>query len=76
MHANDFFRAAEFGCFDSVLRAHRKGVANWEDGETKGKFLGDEIHVEGERGVTGVVEGSLVRFYHEASGIPAVGAIG
>ena len=56
MHPNDLFRAAEFGGFHGILRAHGKGVANRQDGEMKGKFLGDEVHVERERGVAGVVE--------------------
>ena len=76
MHAEDFVAADEFGGLHGVVRPHREIVADAQRGEFQLGGFADELHVQRQRGVAGVIKVSLRAFDDEAAGVAAVGAVG
>ena len=76
MHAKNFIAAHKFGGFHRVGRAHCEVVANAQDGEFQFCGLADELHVQRQRGIAGVIEVSFCALDDEAAGIPPKCAVG
>src|SRR6188508_1602134 len=76
MDADELFHADEVCRTKGITDAHGKEIADREDGEVQIRPFADELHVESERSIAGVIKIAVAAFDDESAWIAAVRTVG
>jgi hypothetical protein len=76
MHAHDVFAFEKVSGSDSVINIHGQVAADTQDGKFEFGCFADELHIQREGGVAGVIKIGIRGLDHETAGAAAVSTIG